>query len=497
MNITANATTSLPTQGTILAIPIREHEDKTSTVLPGLELPIDQVDAVNAALSAAPHITAATGDVNVLTIHGTRFAQVAVVGVGPLRQLTESAVRAAAAALGRSLGCYPDATVALPASTQASTQRILRAAIEGFSWGTFKYTEPSPGATCQLTVLLNAAQDGPGDTEHAITVAQCAAAAVTWVRRMVETPPSQLTPEIFAAAIHQLATEAGVTCNIWTAEDLKLHNFGGVRGVGAGSRNPPTVVELFYPGNGRTTALGLAGKGITFDAGGLNLKRDPGEISWMKSDMAGAASVAAAVCAAATLKSPRPVHAILPLAENLLGRGATLPGDVLTHPDGTTTEVLDTDNEGRLVLADAVSYLVSQNASPIIDVGTLTDGGAIGHMLWGCWGTDPDLISTLVSCGEETGDPGWWLPLRDEYRTLFDSPVADRTNQARDIPDTGTTAATFLRDFAADTPWAHIDNGSTAYLDADLPPWGAGATGSPTLTLLEYLLTNTPAESLT
>lgn len=419
--------------------------------------------------------------------------EVVTVGLGERAGVTVDRLRTAAMALGSRARGYRSVATTL-ALVGADRAAALAAVVEGFQLGAYRYRDGPDGAGKPpggLTVYVGTDPAEPGLLE-ALAVAIRAGEAVRWVRSMVDTPPTQLTPAIFAGHIDTMAAAAGVGCEVWSLEQARRAGFGGTAGVGGGSANPPVVVRLTYPGDGRPAALGLAGKGITFDAGGINLKRDPDEISWMKSDMAGAAAVAAAVCAAAGLGSAQPVVAVLPLAENLPGRGALLPGDVVTHPDGTHTEVLDTDNEGRLVLADAIAYLASQQVSAIIDVGTLTDGGAVGHLLWGCWGTSSPLVDRLLAAGARVGDAGWALPLRVEYRALFDSVVADRANRARDVPDSGTMAATFLRDFPGSTAWAHVDNGSTAYLDADLPPWPHGPTGSPTRALLELLLEGLP-----
>jgi leucyl aminopeptidase len=246
------------------------------------------------------------------------------------------------------------------------------------------------------------------------------------------------------------------------------------------------VVELVVAGTGPVTAL--AGKGITFDSGGINLKRDPGEIAWMKSDMAAAAAVAAAVVVASALGSPRSLHAVLPITENMPGSRAQRPGDVVTHPGARTTEVSDTDSEGRLVLADALAWLAATSPAELIDVGTLTDSGALGTAFWGCWSNSDALAGSLVAAGDRSGDRGWRLPLHDSYFALLESRVADLRNAPTDAPDTGVVAATYLGSFVGAVPWAHIDNGSGAWLEREAGGWPDGPTGTPTRALIEYLV---------
>lgn len=316
---------------------------------------------------------------------------------------------------------------------------------------------------------------------------QLRAEAVAWVRSVVEQPPNQLGPAEFAAAIDEFADRVApqVAVEVVNSDHLKAAGFHATAAVGAGSARSPLVVHLRYGDDPHP--LGLAGKGITFDAGGLDIKQDPVELSWMKSDMAAAASVAAAVITAAALGSQRPVHAVLPIAENLPGPGAARPGDVVGHPDGSTTEITDTDCEGRLVLADALAALRLAGAHSLIDVGTLTDGGGVGLERWGCWSNDEVLVEQVLAAGVAAADPGWRLPMSDFAARALDSRVADRANTTIRGDDTGQVAAAYLSDFVADLPWVHIDNGSNAYLEEDVSPWPAGPTGSPVLALIEFL----------
>jgi leucyl aminopeptidase len=198
--------------------------------------------------------------------------------------------------------------------------------------------------------------------------------------------------------------------------------------------------------------------------------------------------VAGAIFAAVELGARPDVIAILPMAENMPGSRAQRPGDVVTHPGGQRTEVIDTDSEGRLVLADAIAYLVQRGVAGIVDVGTLTDGGGVGPLHWGCWGTGETLAGELLAAGVIAGEPGWRLPLHTDYLQFLESRTADVANAPRTTPDSGLMAATYLRTFAGEVPWAHIDNGGSAYLESDFAGWTAGATGSPMRALLQFLL---------
>ncbi|CAN5715476.1 leucyl aminopeptidase [soil metagenome] len=378
---------------------------------------------------------------------------------------------------------------ALVSTLPMEAEGSLSAVAQGHAIGAWRYHRHpgEPGAP----VPAHLVDDSTPDADSVLRRAAIVARATGWVRQLVEMPPNVLSPNDFADAIVTLATEltelggGTVTVETWDETMLRARGFGGTLGVGAASAHPPLVVELRIEGDGPVTAL--AGKGITFDSGGINLKRDAGELSWMKSDMAAAASVAAAVIASAALGRTAPIVAVLPVAENMPGGTALRPGDVVSHPNGRTTEVLDTDCEGRLVLADALGWLAGLGPSQLIDVGTLTDSGAIGPAFWGCWATSAELATAVVDAGVVAFDRGWILPLHPSYVSMLPSRVADVANASPDAPDSGQLAATYLRTFVGDVPWVHIDNGSSAWLERDAHPWPAGATGTPLRALIEFL----------
>ncbi|MBX3104741.1 MAG: hypothetical protein KF867_07175 [Cryobacterium sp.] len=360
------------------------------------------------------------------------------------------------------------------------------ACLEGAVLGSYRPNKTTTAKSNDEPQFISAhfsALTSPADSKVEQTLGR--AEATNWVRREVETPARELNPTQFATNIVERATKVGLSARIWDHSLLEQNGFGGTLAVGAASSFAPCVVELRNEGVG--TRWGLAGKGITFDSGGLNLKKDPAELAWMKSDMAGAAAVAAAAIEAFVLNPKLDLQVILPIAENMPGANALRPGDVVRHPDGRTTEVSDTDSEGRLVLADALAWLKLSGCEQLVDVGTLTDGGGVGPELWGCWGTNEALTGSALAAGERVGDPGWALPLRDSYSSWLESPIADSINAPLDRADTGQTAATFLRAFAGDLPWLHVDNGSNAWQEFSLYPWRVGATGSPTRMLIELL----------
>jgi leucyl aminopeptidase len=364
----------------------------------------------------------------------------------------------------------------------------VQAFVEGFILGGYRYDRSGSGTASapRVQLLVDASEVRRAGVVQALAAACETAGRANWVRQLVETPSSELGPAQLAEVFREEARAAGVRCRVWTRRTLESKNFGGVLGVGQGSSREPQVVELRL-GEGRKPAIALTGKGITFDSGGINIKQDSDEIAWMKADMAGAAAAAGATFSAARFGLEVDVVAVLPLAENMPGGKALRPGDVVRHPGGITTEVTNTDCEGRLVLADAVAYLQALKPAAVVDVGTLTDAGGVGHARWAVMGNDDALVRRLLTAGTAAGDPGWQLPLVQSYVQLLRSPVADLVNCASEVPDTSVLAGTYLREFAGTTPWAHIDNGSTAYLELAADGWPKGATGSPVRALIRFL----------
>jgi len=306
---------------------------------------------------------------------------------------------------------------------------------------------------------------------------------------MVNTPALDATPSYLADQAKTIANDLGLTVKVWSKSELTRGGFGGILGVGAGSVNEPRLIELSYQGAGRGSGppIAISGKGVTFDSGGLSIK--PADaMEWMKADMSGAAAALAAMRAVAQLQLKVDVIAAIPAAENLPGGSAIRPGDVLRHRGGKTSEVLNTDAEGRLILADALAYLSEKKPRVIIDSATLTGAAmvALGIDVWAVMGSDRQLIDDLLAAGEAEGEPGWELPLWTDYRRHIESTVADVKNTG--IRWGGAiTAALFLKEFVGDVPWAHLDVAGTAFAEQAGEYWPRGATGSPARTLVRYI----------
>jgi len=295
-----------------------------------------------------------------------------------------------------------------------------------------------------------------------------------------------------------MAQQFGLDVRVQDAEQLRAGGFGGLLAVGAGSSRPPCLIEVRHRADSGPL-VGLAGKGITFDSGGLLLKTKP-EMADMRSDMAGAATMLATIRAAAQLDCPIGVIAVVPAAENMPSGNAYRPGDVIRHRGGLTSEVIDTDAEGRVVLADAIAYLAEQNPDVIVDAATLTYDviRALGDQIAGVLGNSPEVVRALIASGAAVGEPLWELPLWQGYRRNIESPVADLRNDGGPYAD-AIHAALFLAEFAKGTPWAHLDIAGTAYVEESSrsgapaatgtrAPGATGATGTGVRTLVHWLM---------
>ena len=421
---------------------------------------------------------------------------VVFVGVGPSAAVGPNSMREAAMRAANRLGVFESVATTVPSAGSRRGARLGACAgafVEGLLLGLYGFeryrarddVRDGPERLTRVHVLVPAG-DRAG-VRAAVRRAEIVASATNWVRDLVNTPAADATPDALAGECRGMAKDHGLTCTVWGKAQLARGGFGGILGVGQGSANEPRMVELSYSGAGaREVPVAITGKGITFDSGGLSLKRSS-EMEWMKSDMAGAATAMAVIRAAAQLRLRVNLISAIPFAENLPGGSALRPGDVIRHRGGKTSEVMDTDSEGRLVVADALAYLAEKQPAAVVDSATLTDAAGLGELMWAGLGNDRTLLDEIVAAGEEAGDPGWPLPLPAEYGRYFESPVADLRNTPDGPPDTTIMAATYLREFPGAVPWVHIDNGSTAYLERPAGAWPKGATGSPTRALIRWL----------
>ncbi len=298
-------------------------------------------------------------------------------------------------------------------------------------------------------------------------------------REWVSTPSNLKKPEQFAKDIASIAKKENLVIKAFDYNNLKRLGFGAMIAVASGSKNKPKLLILKYTPKGAKKTIALVGKGITFDSGGINLKPS-GSLEDMKMDMSGAAAVAATLISSAKIKPKVGIIGVIPIAENMPSVDAARPGDIVTGYNGKTIEINNTDAEGRLILADAISYVLKEYKPDIlIDVATLTGACvvALGEKIAGLFSTDDELAEKIILSAKRTGERCWRMPLPEDYRELLKSEFADISNMSSSKWGGAITAALFLSEFVKDTRWAHIDIAGPAYVKKETDYCGAGGTG--------------------
>lgn len=410
----------------------------------------------------------------------------ALVGLGEASDFDAEVLRRAMGAAARRLRDRGPVAASLGDLGAGTTE----AAVEGYLLGSYSYAGHRSDAT-EPSALTLIASGKKNKTAAAVRAATVRAEAVALARDLTNTSARDLYPASYADALAALASEHGVESEIYDAYRLSAEGFGGILAVGSGSQRAPRLVRLHWAlAHPEPRArVALVGKGITFDTGGISLK-PAANMEAMISDMGGSAAVAASVFAAARLELPVEVTAWLPLAENMPSGSATRPGDVITHYGGITSEVLNTDAEGRLVLADALARAAEDRPDAILEASTLTGGQlvALGTRTTGVMGS-PELRDLVARSGREVGESAWAMPLLEEHEEALRSPVADIRNTHNSRNGQMLFAGAYLSRFVPDgIEWAHLDVAG--------PSWNEGAaygytpqraTGAPVRTLLEVL----------
>ena len=416
------------------------------------------------------------------------------VGVGPAGAVDAEVIRRASAALVKAAWKRPAVVSSLLEAVPADGDRVgaAQAAAEGALLAAYRFGRYKKDAGEAVLGSVTLVAKGGKRVRDAVDRGVLVANAVTFARDLINTPAGDLTPALFADRAVEVATAAGLGVEVIDEKQAAKLGLGGLVGVGKGSENPPRMVKLTYVPTAKPRGhLALVGKGITFDSGGLSIKTGDGMMT-MKTDMSGAAAVLATMSVLPTLAPPVQVTGYLCLAENMLSGRAIRPGDVLRIKNGTTVEVLNTDAEGRLVLADGLAYaLEGGRPDAMVDIATLTGAIAValGRRTAGLFSSDDALAAALGEAASRAGERVWRLPLVEDYRPALASSVADLTNVGK-APETSAgsiTAALFLREFSGGVPWAHLDIANTARSDADDGEISKGGTGWGVRTLLAWL----------
>ncbi len=413
---------------------------------------------------------------------------VLLVGLGKAEDVTAATFRKAGAAVVRKAG---KAASVFSAVTAEATPAELAAFAEGALLASYAFTKgkSDPKPPTLTSVVLGVKRSS---TKHAAALARATqrSAATVLVRDLANAPSLDKTPAWLAKQAASAGRKAGLDVTVLEPKELAAQGFGGILSVGGGSTRTPRLIRLDYTPKGKAKArVLLVGKGITFDTGGLSIKPNDG-MAAMKTDMAGGAAVIATLQALPALGLPVRVMGLVPAAENMPSGTAARPGDVIRHYGGRTVEVLNTDAEGRLVLADALAYGVEQlDPDYVVDLATLTGaiGIALGKRIAGLFANDDGLAGALLAAADEAGERFWRMPLVEDYRADLDSPVADLKNIGGRFGGGSITAALFLREFVGGRRWAHLDIASAARSDSDEDEISKGATGFGVRTLLTWL----------
>ncbi|WP_319433297.1 leucyl aminopeptidase [Mycobacterium sp. RTGN5] len=487
---TVTVATTLPKRalGAVLIVPVVTDPDGdgSATVVGGPFLDAEAIGEIQVSLRA---LGAKGGPEQVTRLHVPSLAvgSVLTVGLGADRdEWPADVIRRAAGVAARSLSGVETVITTL-------TELHLEAAIEGLILGSYRFTEfrsaktaPKEAALGKI-VALSTAAGAKKDAARATDIAT----AVATARDFVNTPPSHLFPGEFAKRAKALGEAVGLEVEVLDDKALAKAGFGGIIGVGKGSSRPPRLVRLTHRGGKgkKAKTVALVGKGITFDTGGISIK-PAASMHHMTSDMGGAAAVIATVVLAAKQGLPIDVIATVPMAENMPSSTAQRPGDVLTQYGGITVEVLNTDAEGRLILADAIVRACEDDPDYLIETSTLTGAQtvALGARIPGVMGSD-DFRDRVARISQDEGENGWAMPLPDELKDDLKSSVADLANVSAQRFAGMLVAGVYLREFVAeDVQWVHIDVAGPAYNTSG--PWGytgKGGTGVPTRTMFAVL----------
>ncbi|MHA6601544.1 leucyl aminopeptidase [Corynebacterium sp. HMSC067D03] len=465
-------------EGAVLLVPVAQGED-------GVELPVTQL-APKGLLEALVAV-GAKGTANEVTRVVVDGTLVIAYGLGDANDIDDEAVRRAVGAATRTLNGVEKAAISAEFGVQPVVEGLL---LGGYVYNGLKSTantldddntDAELPQTTEVTVV--------GADEKAFEQAVIVAESVNLARDLVNTPSNFLYPESYAAVMGEVASAAGLDIEVLDDKALEDQGFGGILSVGRGSARTPRLVHLTWAPSGATKKVALVGKGITFDTGGISLKPGSG-MEDMISDMGGSAAQLGVIAAAARLELPVRIDAWLPLAENMPSGTATRPGDVITHYGGITSEVINTDAEGRLVLADAIARACEDNPDYLIETATLTGAQlvALGNRTSGVMGSD-DLRDLIAETGRAVGEQAWAMPLLEEQEDELKSPIADIRNTHNARTGGMLFAGLYLSRFVPENvEWAHIDIAGPAWNGGGA--WGytpKRATGAPVRTILEAL----------
>ncbi|HUF31892.1 MAG TPA: leucyl aminopeptidase [Acidimicrobiales bacterium] len=490
MPITITAANAVPDDAEVVGVPVAEGSNGPEVVGGGAAAAGVDVDALIARLVAESFDPKVGATALVAGLGDDDAPSVIAVGMGDTSALTLDVLRRASAAVVRAAWKRTSVATLVLDAAPAELHRgsAAQAVAEGAALAAYRFTrfksDPDACTIEAVTVVGKGGKPVAAGVERGATIA----GGVALARDLVNTPPGHLSPVAFADIAVETAGAAGIEVEVIDEKQAAKMGLGGIAGVGQGSDNPPRLVKLTYTPEGKARGhVALVGKGITFDSGGLSLKTGEGMMT-MKTDMSGAAAVLATMSILPALAPKVAVTAFLCLAENMPSGSAIRPGDVLKIRNGTTVEVLNTDAEGRLVLADGLSLAAEEGVDAIVDLATLTGAClvALGPTIAGLMGNHDGWVDAVGEAAGRAGETVWHLPLPGDYRKMLDSDIADLKNiggkHAGALP-----AGLFLQEFVGDVPWVHLDIAGPASVEEDQPHVPKGGTGFGVRTLIEAL----------
>jgi len=425
---------------------------------------------------------------------GWRAGRIALIGAGELDELNAERARRIAATCGYFARRRQVLSIGWVVRKAADAANVAQHVADGLSQADFvttTYKKDESAGSPPAKVVVTAPGADAGAIADAVRRGRIIGRASNFARELANEPGNVLTPREFAARIEAAHVAAGLAVDVLDEERIRQLKMGLLLGVAQGSAEPPRLIVTRYepPSAPKTPVLGLVGKGVTFDSGGISIKPAEG-MERMKDDMSGGAAVAAAVRALAELGAPCRVIGVIPTTENMPGGKATRPGDVLTGASGKTVEVINTDAEGRLILGDALWYARKLGATHLVDVATLTGACmvALGRTVSGLFGQPDTWVATVAHVAERAGDRVWPMPIYEEASEQLRSEIADMINSAGRYGG-AVTAAAFLQEFAGDGPWAHLDIAGPAWAETKEPYQPKGPTGVAVRMLIELGMT--------
>jgi leucyl aminopeptidase len=434
------------------------------------------------------------GEVTVVYTFGAIAAkQVVLLGIGKPEKLTSDKMRSLSAIAVRAARKLSTKTLALAISRENEVAKLGMAGVQAIAEGAYlglyefnHYKSVKQPSQLSIVQIIAGPNDEPDALEAVVKKSLIIADSVCLARDMVNHPSLYMTPERMAKQAEEIADNFGVDLEILHSSQIREQGLEALWSVAKGSDEPPVLIVINYRGNPQSAEiLGLIGKGITFDSGGISLKPSEG-MGEMKDDMGGAATVLAAMKAIAQLKPKSNILAVIPCAENMPSGRALKPCDVIGSLGGKTIEIISTDAEGRLVLADAISYARKRGATKLIDLATLTGACvvALGKVTSAIVANNEEWTQTVLAAAEVTGEKMWPLPVFDEYKEQIKSDIADLKNSGG-RPAGAITAGLFLAEFANTTPWVHIDIAGTVTSEKEIGYNPKGATGVGVRTLIQ------------